>query len=101
MHCYLILNGQSMSDDETQKRNPEEMYWITDLATTSVKSPYAIRFTLQAQPQNEEDIKSWLKTTFGFNHIYRVTDSMYYAEIFFKNSSDASAFVLRWGDSFV
>ena len=79
----------------------ETKYWITDLRGTSVKSPYEVRFTLMSKPENEDEIKAWLKASFKSSFVYRVVESYTYAEIFFKNESDSTAFVLKWGESFI
>ena len=78
-------------------------YWITDLNTGSCKSPYAIRMTLSLKPNNEDEIKKWMLTSFGkFGYIFKIIDmQFFYAEIYFKEQSDASAFMLKWGDSLV
>lgn len=67
----------------------------------STKSPYALRIVLPARPAIEDEIKVWLTEAFGkFGHIYKVIDSgFFYAEIYLKNDSDATSFILRWGDS--
>jgi hypothetical protein len=75
-------------------------YWLTPHNTGSTKSPYAMRVTLGNKPDNMEDIEKWLLSTFGkFGYLLKVYDSMYYAEIFLKNESDATALVLQWGES--
>ena len=76
-------------------------YWITKHNTSSVKSPYAIRLTLASQPQNEPEIEKWLTDTFGKNGYlmrFLYLDSLY-ADIFFKDESDVTSFILRWGNS--
>jgi hypothetical protein len=75
-------------------------YWLTPHNTGSTKSPYAMRVTLGNKPDNMEDIEKWLLSTFGkFGYLLKVYDSMYYAEIFLKNESDATALVLQWGET--
>ena len=75
-------------------------YWLTPHNTGSTKSPYAMRVTLGKKPDNMAEIEKWLLTTFGkFGYLLKVYDSMYYAEIFLKNESDATALVLQWGES--
>lgn len=75
-------------------------YWITQHNTGSTKSPYAIRITLGNKPDNMDEIEKWLVTAFGkFGYLLKVYDSMYYAEIFLKHESDATALLLQWGDS--
>ena len=68
---------------------------------SSVKSPYALRVELYVKPNDEEEIKKWLLSAFGkFGYIYKVIDSGFiYAEIYLKSESDATSFVLCWGDS--
>ena len=75
-------------------------YWLIPHNTGSTKSPYAMRVTLGKKPDNMDEIEKWLLTTFGkFGYLLKVYDSMYYAEIFLKNESDATALVLQWGES--
>ena len=87
-------------NDKFESDLPTPTYWITELNTTAVKSPYAIRFTLPNKPNDEEEIRKWLSATFGSAFLWR-EDSMVYAQIFFKSESDATMFILMWGDSFV
>ncbi len=76
-------------------------YWITYLNQGSVKSPYAVRLNIVTPPENEEEITKWLTTSFGkFGHKIVINDNAYsYAEIYLKNESDISSFILRWGES--
>lgn len=76
-------------------------YNIIHHNTGSVKSPYALRIVLLAAPNDKEEIMQWLVNTFGkFGYIYKVIDNgFYYAEIYFKEESDATAFELKWGNS--
>ncbi len=89
-------------NDEFESDLPSEKYWITKLNTSSVKSQYEIKFTLINQPENEDEIKKWLRSTFGpGGYIYRLVGGYFYVEMFFRNESDATMFILMWGDSFV
>lgn len=76
-------------------------YWITDLTKTSVKSPYAVRLTLTAKPNDEQEILKWLELVCGFgNYIVKINNATFnYAEIFLKSENDVTSFILRWGDS--
>lgn len=76
-------------------------YWISDLTKTSVKSPYAVRLTLIAKPNDEQEILKWLEITFGHgNYIVKFNNTQFnYAEIFLKNENDVTSFILRWGES--
>lgn len=82
---------------------PPEKYWITKLSGSSIKSQYEIRFTMVNKPTDETKIKEWLKKTFGpGGYILRVQEhTFYYAEIYFRNESDATMFILTWGDNIV
>jgi len=83
---------------------PSQKYWITELNVgAGTVSPYAVRFTLCNTPQNEEEMKKWLYATLGTGEfILRYSEhGYYYAEILFKKRSDATMFILKWGDSFV
>jgi hypothetical protein len=94
-----ILN--SLSDPVPSKdESAPDKYWITKLAGTSVKSQYEIRFTMVNKPTDETKIKDWLRATFGpGGYIMRVQDhGFYYAEIFFRNESDATMFILTCGE---
>lgn len=74
-------------------------YWITQLNTGSTKSPYSIRFTLNDQPTNMAEISAWLLEAFGKNgYLLKITNYPAYAEIYFKNESDATSLMLRWGE---
>lgn len=81
---------------------PPDKYWITKLSGSSVKSQYEIKFTMVNKPTEEIKIKEWLATTFGQGgYIYRVHEhTFFHSEIFFRNESDATMFILRWGESF-
>lgn len=74
-------------------------YWITHLNTGSTKSPYSIRFTLNTEPTNMEEISAWLPEAFGKNgYLLKITNYPAYAEIYFKSESDATSLMLRWGE---
>ena len=74
-------------------------YWITELNTGSVKSPYAIRLTLGTEPPNMPEIAEWLATTFGkFGYYFKHVGYPAYAEIYMKRESDVTSFILKWGD---
>lgn len=75
-------------------------YWLTELNTTSVKSPFSIRMSLVNKPNDEKKILKWMDKSYGkFGYKYKTPASMCYAEIFFKDDSAVTMFVLQWGDS--
>lgn len=75
-------------------------YWITQLNTGSTKSPYAIRLTLSHKPKDDAKIFKWILDTFGkFGCLVKMIEYPAYAEIYFKDDSDATSFLLKWGDS--
>jgi hypothetical protein len=81
---------------------PSDKYWTTELDGNSVKSAYEVRFSLINKPNNEEEIKTWLEQTFGkYGFIYKVVETYYYIEIFFRKKSDTTMFILKWGESFI
>ena len=91
-----------MSDPVPSKdESAPAKYWITKLTGTSVKSQYEIRFTMVNKPTDVAKINKWLSDTFGpGGYIVRISEnSFYYAEIFFRNESDATMFILTWGES--
>lgn len=91
----------SFSDPVPSKIESSSKFWITELNQSSVKSPYAIKFHLINKPENEKEITDWLLVSFGRSgYRYKVVEGLYYAEIFFKSESDATALILMWGDSF-
>lgn len=90
----------SMSEPIPPIEPATDKYWITTLNTTSVKSPFAIKFTLKREPENIEEIKKWLAKTFTNGCKYKDGNGLFFAEIFFRNESDATMFVLQWGESF-
>jgi hypothetical protein len=53
------------------------------------------------KPTDETKIKEWLKNTFGTGgYILRIQEhTFWHAEIYFKNESDATMFILQWGES--
>jgi len=77
-----------------------DKYWITTLNQSSVKSPFEIKFTLVNKPERLDEIKAWLSEHFKSGCKFKQIESFYFAEIFFRCESDATMFVLQWGESF-
>lgn len=90
----------SFSDPIQPIEPSTDKYWITDLNTSSLKSPFAVKFTLIKQPEKLEEMRKWITDTYKGGCKYKEINGLFFAEIFFRSELDATMFVLMWRESF-